>query len=336
MEVGSKNTGTKGNSIGIFITDAGADQIAVVPAPSPGNDHEFVSGEAVSATSGAAGKVFKYSVLLTVGSVVGSFVAGSTTTISISGSAQTVNVLAYDADNGKIEIGMPSGGITGIIADGQTITQGSNTAVISTSGIERRVYIAKDKGSIDFAAADSIADTNSTAVSISSVRVEYDEREYLPSQKWVNVAPRPGTSSFATANGGFRDEMHILVIDVDGKITGNAGTLLERYIGVSKASDSKSSVGETNYYVEVIQQKSEYVYWGEHETGLFDVDASSGVFGGASTVSFDLLLSSAGSTDYPAGATTVGSKGNATYYYRLESGADYTIYLESTQLLKVM
>ena len=321
----ARTPGTKGNSIGIFITDAGADQIAVVPAPGSGNDHRFVSGEALSATSGAAGKVFKYSILLTVGSVVGSFAAGSTATISISGSAQTVDVLAYDADNGKIEIGIPSGGITGIIAEGQTITQGSNTADISASGIERRVYIAKDKGSIDFAASDSIADTNSTAVSISSVRVEYDEREYLPSQKWVNVAPRPGTSSFATANGGFRDEMHILVIDVDGKITGNAGTLLERYIGVSKASDSKSSVGEANYYVEVIQQKSEYIYWGEHETGLFDVDSDSGVFGGASTVSFDLFLSSAGSTDYPAGATTVGSKGNATYYYRLESGADYAV-----------
>ena len=321
----ARTPGTKGNSIGIFITDAGADQIAVVPAPGSGNDHRFVSGEALSATSGAAGKVFKYSILLTVGSVVGSFAAGSTATISISGSNQTVDVLAYDADNGKIEIGIPSGGITGIIATGQTITQGSNTADISASGIERRVYIAKDKGSIDFAASDSIADTNSTAVSISSVRVEYDEREYLPSQKWVNVAPRPGTSSFATANGGFRDEMHILVIDVDGKITGNAGTLLERYIGVSKASDSKSSVGEANYYVEVIQQKSEYVYWGEHETGLFDVDASSGVFGGASTVSFDLFLSSAGSTDYPAGATTVGSKGNATFYYRLANGADYAV-----------
>ena len=321
----ARTPGTKGNSIGIFITDAGADQIAVVPAPGSGNDHEFVATEALSATSGAAGKVFKYSVLLTVGSVVGSFVPGTTTTISIGGSAQTVNVLAYDADNGKIEIGIPSGGVTGIIADGQTITQGSNTAVIGTSGIERRVYIVKDKGSIDFAAADSITDTNSTAVSISSVRVEYDEREYLPSQKWVNVAPRPGTSSFATANGGFRDEMHILVVDIDGKITGNTGTLLERFIAVSKASDGKTSVGEANYYVEVVQQKSEYIYWGEHETGLFDVDSASGVFGGASTVSFDLFLSSAGSTDYPAGATTVGSKANATYYYRLESGADYAV-----------
>ena len=220
---------------------------------------------------------------------------------------------------------MPSGGITGIIADGQTVTQGSNTAVIGTSGIERRVYIVKDKGSIDFAAADSITDTNSTAVSISSVRVEYDEREYLPSQKWVNVATRPGTSQYVSGQGGFRDEMHILVIDVDGKITGNAGTLLERFIGVSKASDAKSSVGETNFYVDVIEQKSEYVYWGEHETGLFDVGSGTGTFGLVGTTSFDLLLSSAGSTNYPQGATTVGSKGNSTYYYRLESGADYTV-----------
>jgi len=321
----ARTPGAKGNSIGIFVTDAGADQIAVVPAPGSGNDHEFVATEALSATSGAAGKVFKYSVLLTVGSVVGTFVPGTTTTITISGSAQTVNVLAYDAAAGKIEIGMPSGGITGIIADGMTVTQGSNTAVIGTGGIERRVYIVKDKGSIDFAASDSITDTNSTAVSISSVRVEYDEREYLPTQKWVNVAPRPGTSSYATANGGFRDEMHILVIDIDGKISGNAGTLLERYIGVSKASDGKSSVGETNYYVEVIQQKSEYVYWGEHETGLFDVDSGTGTFGLVGTTSFDLLLSSAGSTNYPAGDTTIGSKANSTYYYRLINGVDYAV-----------
>ena len=319
----ARTPGAKGNSIGIFVTDAGADQIAVVPAPGSGNDHEFVATEALSATSGAAGKVFKYSILLTVGSVVGSFVPGTTTTISISGSAQTVNVLAYDSAAGKIEIGMPSGGITGIFADGQTVTQGSNTAVIGTGGIERRVYIVKDKGSIDFAAADSITDTNSTAVAIGSVRVEYDEREYLPTQKWVNVAPRPGTSSYASANGGFRDEMHILVIDIDGKITGNAGTLLERYVGVSKASDAKSSVGETNFYVEVIQQKSEYVYWGEHETGLFDVDSGTGTFGLVGTTSFDLLLSSAGSTNYPAGDTTIGSKANSTYYYRLINGVDY-------------
>ena len=298
-------------------------------APGSGNDHEFVSGEALSVSAtGAAGKVFKYSIVLTVGSVVGNFVPGTTTTISISGSAQTVTLLAYDAGNGKIEIGMPSGGITGIIADGQTITQGSNTAVIETSGIERRLYIVKDKGSVDFAATDSVADTNSTAVAISSVRVEYDEREYLPGQKWVEVAPRPLTSSYVTANGGFRDEMHILVTDVDGKITGNPGTVLERYIGVSKASDGKSSLGETNYYVEVIKQKSAYVFWGEHESGLFAATASASAGNWGQTAAdrqFNLLRSTAGTVNYPTGVVTLASDENATFYYRLGSGADYAL-----------
>ena len=183
----ARTAGAKGNSIGVFVTDAGADQIAVIPAPGSGNDPEFVADAAVSASSGASGKVFKYSILLTVESVVGDFTPGATTTISISGSNETVNVLSYDPTNLKLEIGLPGGGVTGIIAAGQTITQGTNTCDIATNGIERRLYIASDKGTVAFAASDSIQDTNSTAFSITSVRNEYAEREYLPGVKWINV-----------------------------------------------------------------------------------------------------------------------------------------------------
>ena len=91
----ARTAGSKGNSIGIFVTDSGADQIAVIPAPGSGNDPEFVADAAISATSGAAGKVFKYSIVLTVTSVVGDFTPGSTTTISISGSNETVNAVSY-------------------------------------------------------------------------------------------------------------------------------------------------------------------------------------------------------------------------------------------------
>ncbi|AOO17531.1 tail sheath monomer [Cyanophage S-RIM12] len=324
----AKTAGTKGNSIGVFVTDAGADQIAVIPAPGSGNEFEFVNDAAVSAASGAAGKVFKYSIVLTVTTVVGDFTPGVSTTIAISGSNETVNVLAWDPANKKLEIGLPAGGVTGIVVDAQTITQGTNTAVIATAGIERKLYIAKDKGSIDFAAADSIEDTNTNAAAITSVRGEYDEREYLPGVKWVNTAPRPGTSQWATTAGGFRDELHVLVIDVDGAITGTAGALLERFIGVSKASDAKTSVGETNYYAEVIKQRSAYIYWGEHETTLFNATATpaDGNWGlTAAARQFNLLRSTAGTVDYPAGRTTVGSASNATYYYRLANGADYTL-----------
>ena len=321
----ARTAGSKGNSIGIFVTDAGPDQIAVIPAPGSGNEFEFVADEAVSAASGAAGKVFKYSLALTVESVVGDFVVGTATTISIGGSNEAVNVLAWDPANKVLEIGLPSGGVTGIIADAQTITQGTNTADIASSGIERRLYIGKNKDSIDFAASDSLQDTNSNAAVVTSVRVEYNEREYLPGVKWVNVAPRPGTSSWATQNGGFRDELHIVVVDIDGKITGTTGAVLERFVGVAKGSDAKTTIGETNYYVEVIKQRSAYVYWGEHETGVFNATAtaSDGNWGLSSDRQFNLLRSSTGSTDFPAGRTTVGSKNNATFYYRLQGGVDY-------------
>ncbi len=321
----ARTPGALGNSIGVFMTDAGADQIAVIPAPGSGNEFEFVADEAVTAASGAAGKVFKYSIVLTVENVVGDFTPGTSTTIAISGSNEAVTVLAWDPANKKLEISLPGGGVTGIIADAQTVTQGSNTCDIATSGIERKLLIAKDKGSIDFAAADSLNDTNSNAAAVTSVRGEYAEREYLPGVKWVNVAERPGTSLYASNAGGHRDEMHIVVIDIDGKITGTTGAVLERFIGVSKASDAKSSVGETNYYVEVMKQKSQYLFWGEHETEVFNATATpaDGNWGLSAARQFNLLRSAAGSTDYPAGRTTVGSKNNSTHYYRLINGTDY-------------
>ena len=51
--------------------------------------------------------------------------------------------------------------------------------------------------------------------------------------------------------------------------------------------------------------------------------AADGNWGLSAARQFNLLRSSAGSTDYPAGRNVVGSKNNATFYYRLASGADY-------------
>ena len=323
----ARTPGTKGNSIGIFMTDAGADQIAVIPAPGSGNEFEFVADAALTAASGAAGKVYKYSILLTVDTIVGDFVPGTSTTISIGGSNEAVTVLAWDPANKKLEIALPSGGVTGIISDGQTVTQGTNTCDISASGIERRLYVGLNSGSIAFAATDSVDDTNSNAAVITSVRNEYAEREYLPGVKWINVAPRPTTSLYANSVGGRNDEIHIIVADVDGGITGTTGAVLERFVGLSKASDAKTSVGETNYYAEVIKQKSDYIFWAEHETDVFAATgtASAGNWGQtANARQYNLLRSASGSTSYPEGRTTVGSKNNATFYYRLASGADYT------------
>ena len=63
---------------------------------------------------------------------------------------------------------------------------------------------------------------------------------------------------------GVNDEMHIVVIDEDGEITGTKGEVLEKFEAVSKASDAKTSQGSVNYYIDVIYKSSNYIYWMDH------------------------------------------------------------------------
>ena len=120
----------------------------------------------------------------------------------------------------------------------------------------------------------------------------------------------PGTSTFATNLGvtGALDEMHIVVIDEDGLWTGTANTVLERFAFVSQASDAKNDNGTTNFYKDVINAQSEYVWWMDHDTGLTDAgiamsaQAASKVFDGDGGTAIDSSLT--GGTDddaYTAG-----------------------------------
>ena len=81
------------------------------------------------------------------------------------------------------------------------------------------------------------------------------------------VAGAPGTSPYATSKGGLNDEIHVIVVDEDGGISGTANTVLEVYSKLSKASDAKSPQGDSNYYPTVIQTRSKYVYWMDHNSG---------------------------------------------------------------------
>jgi len=74
----------------------------------------------------------------------------------------------------------------------------------------------------------------------------------------------PGTSPYATSRGGSGDELHMVVIDKEGTITGIKGEILEKFEAVSKASDAKTSQGSVNYYIDVIYKSSNYIYWMDH------------------------------------------------------------------------
>ena len=70
----------------------------------------------------------------------------------------------------------------------------------------------------------------------------------------------PGTSNQAQTVGAVSDEIHIVVVDTGGLITGAKNTVLETYQYLSKASDSVNALGNSNYYKNVIYNNSNYIY----------------------------------------------------------------------------
>jgi len=122
----------------------------------------------------------------------------------------------------------------------------------------------------------------------------------------------PGTSTYTSAQGGANDEIHIIVVDEEGKFTGTSGTVLEKWAFVSKAADAKDDSGNTIYYKNVLTNKSKYIRWMSHPTsnGIATYSNTSSTWGNnASGTSFTRLAS----------AVTL-SLGNGT-----AAGADGTI-----------
>ena len=78
----------------------------------------------------------------------------------------------------------------------------------------------------------------------------------------------PGTSTYVSNKGGSLDEVHVIVVDEDGLFSGTRGTVLEKFGFVSKASDAKDDSGNNNYYKQVLENKSSYVYWMSHPTTI--------------------------------------------------------------------
>ena len=77
---------------------------------------------------------------------------------------------------------------------------------------------------------------------------------------WNSLADKPGTSSYAAARGARFDEVSVVVVDDTGNVTGNAQTILEKHLNLSKAKDSEFSVGATSYWRKYISENSEYIF----------------------------------------------------------------------------
>ena len=88
----------------------------------------------------------------------------------------------------------------------------------------------------------------------------------------------PGTSSFASGVGGASDEIHLVVTDTTGMWTGAPGTILEKFGFMSKASDAQKGDGTNNYYKNVVNSSSRYIWWMSHAGSNWGTTAVSKTF----------------------------------------------------------
>ncbi|MGA1047721.1 MAG: phage tail sheath C-terminal domain-containing protein, partial [Minisyncoccia bacterium] len=128
---------------------------------------------------------------------------------------------------------------------------------------------------------------------------------------WNNIAPKPRTSSFSAERGSRFDEIHVVVFDDLGTITGNAGTILESHLNLSKASDALFSAGSTSYWRKYIASGSENIFAGSAPVGITTVGFDAG--------QFDLTTDNG--WDQPAENVIFGAAGSNTY--TLGGGLNY-------------
>ena len=226
---------------------------------------------------------------------------------------------------------------------------------VSAAGVETNVdyqnagvYSFTDSGAVAISSTGGAVSSASTAAYTS--QKDWFEQQNITlsvgSLEWDQLADAPGTSNYAAARGGRNDEVHIVVIDDKGTVTGNAGTILEKHLNLSKAKDGEYSVGSPSYWRKYLASNSKYIYGGGAPAGITTtgystsstntLDSDSGWDQDADSVNFG---ASGVQTLTLAGGKNYGGKTDLTTSGALTSGLDdivsgYTLF-ENTEETEV-
>lgn len=132
---------------------------------------------------------------------------------------------------------------------------------------------------------------------------------------WNSVAEKPGTSQYGSERNCKNDEVHVVVVDDTGSVTGVPGNIIEKFVGLSKASDGRLIPSQDNYYKNIIADSSSYVFAGLQESG----SGSSITLVSGSTTSYTVTTGVWGSSTQNTKFNVVGAK-----TYNLSGGTDYS------------
>ena len=299
VTVASKTPGTYANGLRVAIIDAKADQILTVSG---------ISTVGLAVTQTAAGRIVAGSAGT---SVLDGYIKGVVT--GFTGTTADVKVLAHVSTAGTVtNVNYQNGGVYNFTTGTVSVTPAGQNIAPTT--------------------AQTVSATTDWFESQNIVLTQTDANGNPISLEWDQLADAPGTSSYAAARGGRFDEVHVVVVDDKGTITGNAGTILEKHLNLSKAKDAEYSVGSTAYWRKYLAANSAYIYGGSAPAGITtsgftggtataigSLDTDSGWDQDASGVNFGL---SGVVTSSLAGGTNYGDKTDYTTSGALTSGVD--------------
>jgi hypothetical protein len=257
-------------------------------------------------------------------------------TVGMAVTTALTNVVSAGVGTTSVFNGYLKSIITGI---GASTLDVKITSVVSTGGVETPVtYAQKSRlrsftpatggGSITVALIDSSGtevDTATINTGSNPIRDWYDQQVLTLSNTaiyWNSIAPKPGTSQYAVQRNGKSDEIHVVIVDDTGTVTGTQGTLLEKHIGLSKATDAISAINSPQkiWWKDYLAQYSNYVYVGDNPSDELNVNEPVSATG--FSTAFTEYTNSEGLWNKDAQDRTYSALGNVTY--NLSGGKDYS------------
>jgi hypothetical protein len=269
--VAARNPGSWANGLRVGIIDAKADQILGI------NTADASVGYGITQA------------------VAGTIIAGSGTTSVLDGYFKGI---VTGVGTAEVEVKILSHVSSG----------GTETSIEYQAG---GVYQFSTTGEIGFSTSGGSV---GVATSVITAKDWFDQQELTLTSsskiKWNQIADRPGTSEYAAARGSRFDEVHVVVVDSEGTVTGNSGTVLEKHLGLSKAKDAEYSLGSPSYWRKYIEVGSQYIFGGSAPAGIVTTGFSSG-------------YTLAGDTGWDQNAEGIIFAATGNYNGKFEKGASY-------------
>lgn len=226
---------------------------------SPGNDHKF--GEFAAKFPSA------------LGSNIAVYMADANTYSGVSKVETNVTSYVWTAADDSMEITFtaPPTGYKDI-ASGFMVLDLDNPQV-DKNGVERytiKEFVITNPGKNYRVAPDVTLPAPTNPIDENNV-MEGVPKAYASLWKYANqFLNPPNTSNYVRQRGGENDELHIVVVDETGVLTGTKGQVMERFANVSKAEDARFDDSTQAYYVYVLRDQSQYVFWMDHPEGMTD------------------------------------------------------------------